>query len=119
MLEQIEPGRRRRPAGRLLLVGLWAVAITWGIVPDAVAAPQSHTVTIEGMRFVPDSLTVNSGDGITWINKDLVAHTVTNKMFASQVVAPNASWSYTALKPGQYPYACTLHPTMKATLNVR
>lgn len=119
MLEQIGAGRHRRPACRLLSVALWAVAATWGIVPAAGAAQQSHTVSIEGMRFVPDGLTVSSGDRITWINKDLVPHTVTNKTFASQVVAPNASWSYTAVKPGQYPYGCTLHPTMKATLSVR
>ena len=95
------------------------VAASRGILPEAGAAQPSHTVTIDGMRLVPDSLTVRRGERVVWVNKDLVAHTVTNKLFASQVIAPNASWGYTALKPGQYPYACTLHPTMKATLIVR
>ena len=110
---------RKRCAGELLLAGLWAVVAMWGLVPEAVAAPQTHTVTIEGMRFLPATLTVRHGDRIVWVNKDLVSHTVTNKFFDSHNVAPNASWTYVARKPGQYPYGCALHPTMTATLIVQ
>ena len=33
---------------------------------------KTHTVTIEGMRFQPEVLTVARGDTIVWVNKDLV-----------------------------------------------
>jgi plastocyanin len=37
-----------------------------------------HTVTIEGMKFQPEELTVASGDVVVWVNKDPVAHTATS-----------------------------------------
>lgn len=86
----------------------------------AAAATTTHTVTIEGMRFHPDSLTVERGDKIVWVNKDLVAHTATAiHAFNSHEIAPQASWTHAASKPGRYTYVCTLHPTMKATLIVK
>lgn len=71
------------------------------------------------MRFVPETLTVRPGDRIVWVNQDLVAHTVTSRSFDSHAIAPNASWTLVARRPGHYPYGCTLHPTMKATLIVQ
>jgi plastocyanin len=86
---------------------------------NAAAAGATHTVVIEGMRFSPDSLTVERGDKIVWVNKDLVAHTATAaNAFDSHEIAPQSSWTYVARKPGHYAYVCTLHPTMKATLIV-
>ena len=41
----------------------------------AVAEPLTHYVVIEQMRFNPPTLTVQRGDRIQWVNKDLVAHT--------------------------------------------
>jgi plastocyanin len=72
------------------------------------------------MRFNPDTLTVERGDTIVWVNKDLVPHTVTAAhTFDSHQIAPQASWTYVARRPGHYAYVCTLHPTMKATLIVK
>ena len=54
-------------------------------------------------------------------NKDLFPHTATAdaKAFDSKAIAPSASWTWVAGKPGTYAYACTFHPTMKATITVR
>jgi plastocyanin len=93
-----------------------------GAASCGAVAAATHTVTIAGMHFNPDSLTVASGDAIVWVNKDLVAHTVTEAgghAFDSHEIAPQASWTYVARKPGRYPYGCTLHPAMKATLIVK
>ena len=90
------------------------------VAASAGAAAATHTVTIEGMRFNPDTLTVERGDTIVWVNKDLVPHTVTAAhAFDSHPIAPQASWTYVARRPGRYAYVCTLHPTMKATLIVK
>ena len=91
------------------------------MLQDANAAPKTYVVTIENMRFSPDALTVQRGDRVVWVNKDLFPHTATalTKAFDSRSIEPNASWTYVARKPGQYAYVCTLHPTMKARFTVR
>ena len=88
---------------------------------DTDAAPGTYLVTIEGMRFNPQTLTVQHGDRVVWTNKDLIPHTASaNSMaFDSRSIAPNASWSYVPRKAGNYPYGCSFHPTMQALLIVR
>jgi plastocyanin len=83
--------------------------------------PTTHTVTIEAMRFQPDVLIVKPGDSIVWVNKDAFPHTVTSQTreFDSQALASGTAWRMTARKKGEFPYVCTLHPTMKAVLRVR
>jgi plastocyanin len=82
---------------------------------------RTHTVTIEGMRFQPERLTVARGDTVVWINKDLVAHTATSGTgrFDSEIIQAEQSWTFTATRKGEYTYICTLHPAMKAMLLVR
>lgn len=90
------------------------------LVTSASAGPgKTYTVTIENMQFNPQELTVHRGDRIVWVNKDLFPHTATAKAFNSGSIAANASWSYVAVKKGDYAYGCTFHPTMKARLTVQ
>lgn len=88
-----------------------------GVAGPAGAA--TVTIAIDGMRFVPAAVSVQRGDTVVWVNRDLVPHTVTaTGAFDSQAIAPGASWSYVAHEAGRYDYVCVLHPTMKATLRV-
>lgn len=89
--------------------------------PAGSGAGRAHTVVIEDMRYHPQTLTVRRGDRITWINEDLVPHTVTatDGRFDSHVIPPDGSWTYVARKAGEYDYRCTLHVTMKGRLVVR
>jgi len=82
---------------------------------------KTHTVTIDGTRFDPETLTVAIGDSIVWINKDPFPHTATSAtgVFDSDQIAPDKTWKFKAAKKGDYPYVCKLHPTMKATLHVQ
>jgi plastocyanin len=84
------------------------------------AATKTHTVTIEGMRFQPESLTVAPGDTIIWVNKDLVPHTATSEAgrFDSRDIPAAKSWRHTVREKGDFAYICTFHPTMKGTLRV-
>lgn len=97
----------------ILFVGAMATA-------PALAAPKTHSVTIEGTRYAPERLTVHQGDHVVWTNKDPFPHTVTGRSggFDSRSIAPNASWRYVADKTGTFPYVCTFHPMMKGTLVV-
>lgn len=105
---------------RIVLVGLLVTGGVASVMSEAGAAPKTHVITIENMRFNPEVLTVQRGERVVWINKDLVPHTVTadNKAFDSRSIEPNASWTYEARKAGEYAYVCTFHPTMKARLTV-
>ena len=91
-----------------------------GAVP-AGAAPKTHTVVVEAMRFAPETLTVQRGDRVVWVNKDLFPHTATASAgtFDSGSIAPSASWTYVAHEAGDHPYLCSLHVTMKGMLSVR
>jgi len=85
------------------------------------ASPTTYTVVIEQMRFNPPALTVQRGDHVTWVNKDLFPHTASanSKAFDSRSIAPDASWTYVAGQPGSYPYRCDFHPAMGGILTVR
>ena len=83
--------------------------------------PATHTVTIEGMAFHPQEVTVAVGDVVVWVNKDLVAHTATSSevgIFDSKLIAAEKSWKLTVRKKGDLAYVCTYHPTMKGILHV-
>jgi plastocyanin len=83
-------------------------------------AATTYTVAIDGVAFVPETLTVHVGEAVVWVNTDPFPHTVTSQTgaFDSQAIAPGQSWSYTPMQAGVFPYLCTLHPTMHATLKV-
>jgi plastocyanin len=106
--------------GRLAaLVGL--IVCTLGLAAAERPESKTHTVTIEGMRFQPERLTVARGDTVVWLNKDLVPHTATSKEggFDSKTIEAEQSWKFTAGEQGEFAYLCTFHPTMAATLRVR
>ena len=108
---------RRHHAARTL-GGLLTLAAAWSVM----AQPVTHTVVIAEMQFSPRSLSVRRGDTVVWINKDFFPHNVTAQQggtFASPELAPNQSWKYVAVEAGSFIYVCTLHPTMKAMLQVK
>ena len=78
-------------------------------------------MTIEGMRFQPEVLTVASPDTIVWVNNDLLPHTATSKTgnFDSKNIQADKSWRYTIRKTGDFAYIFTFHPTLKAMWRVR
>jgi plastocyanin len=81
--------------------------------------------------YEPDSLTVKVGDTIAVDNKDTTPHTVTNgkdatdpnmgKLFDTSIInAGDSADVVTAdLKPGEYPYFCSVHPYMTGSLTVQ
>jgi plastocyanin len=112
-------------AATKIAIGLVAVAamsiLQVGAGAAAVKKATVHTVIIEGMNYVPATLTVAKGDIVVWINKDLFPHTVTaaNGRFDSHEIKADKSWKTVAEKAGEFGYLCTFHPTMKGTLVVK
>ena len=82
--------------------------------------PGPNEVYIQDMVFNPGTITVAANTTIKWTNKDLVVHTVTsdNGLFDSGNIAAGGTWSQTFTAVGTYPYHCTPHPAMTATVVV-
>jgi plastocyanin len=81
---------------------------------------QTHAILIQQMKFAPAELTLNEGDTVTWINRDIVDHNVTeeiNKSWTSGILTAEKSWSMVVMKSADY--MCTLHPVMKGRIVVK
>ena len=100
---------------------MYLIASVFSLPAAERPGPRTHTVSLEGMRFQPDDLTVAPGDTIVWVNKDLVAHTVTSERggFDSKIIQPEQTWTLIIKKKADFDYVCLLHPTMKAMLRVK
>ena len=83
-------------------------------------APAANTVNIANMSFTPGSYTVKAGTTVTWENKDGVPHTVSadDNSFDSGSIAAGAKYTHTFMTAGSFPYHCSFHPGMTATLTV-
>ena len=76
--------------------------------------PGANEVWIQGMAFVPSSITVSAGTTITWTNKDGMTHTVTSDaaLFDSGNIGSGKAYSHNFATAGTYKYHCSIHPTM-------
>lgn len=70
--------------------------------------------------YVPDPIRVKVGQSVTWTNDDSDPHDVTSRggFFYSGPIAAKSSWTWRFLRPGTYPYFCTIHPEMHGTIIV-
>jgi plastocyanin len=104
----------------IMAVGATAIACVVSLAADGGPKSKIHTVTMENMRFQPESVTVAPGDTVVWINRDLVPHTATSKAggFDSQIIQAEEAWRVTVWKKGNFPYVCSFHPAMTAVLRV-
>lgn len=82
-------------------------------------AKQAPVVVIEQMKFVPQTLTIQKGDTITFINKDLVPHDVTeaSEGWKSGTLDPGSSWRFAPQKDEDY--FCSIHVVMKGHIKVQ
>ena len=112
---------RRRQVIFALSTLIAFLAIAPAIVLSKPAKPQTHKVTIKGMKFTPASLTIKAADTVTWENADDRDHTVdaADNSFNSGNIGPNAAFSFTFNKAGKFPYNCGLHPRMRGQVVVQ
>jgi plastocyanin len=76
-------------------------------------------VAIKNFAFSPANLTVTVGTKVVWTQDDSTVHTVTDAgQFDSGTLAQGATYSRTFTTPGTYPYICSIHTYMKATITV-
>jgi plastocyanin len=82
-------------------------------------APLVAYVSIKNMKFNPPDLEVKKGETVEWRNDDITPHTATSASFDSASINPEESWRHTFNDTGNFSYACTFHPDMKAALTVK
>ena len=87
--------------------------------PPAAAAPRTHVVVIDKMKFGPVPQAVRAGDRIRWVNRDMFRHTATAKQGGFDVdLPPGATKVTTVGRAGTFAVICRYHPGMRATLRV-
>ena len=102
-----------------------AGALAAGTASLALAAAGSaatFTIQVRSNAFSPSSLTVSSGDKVTFKNVDRSDHQIVadDGSFASPILRANQSWTTAALTAaGTFRYHDALHPTLKGRLTVK
>jgi plastocyanin len=81
-----------------------------------------NKIEIKDFAFNPHTITVKSGEKITWINRDEEPHTVVSveKQFKkSPALDTDQEFTVVAGSPGTYSYFCSVHPKMTGTIIVK
>lgn len=114
----------------VVLVGAtWIVDRTVATTPDPVASvpapPGAATLAIASFVYDPNPLSVAPGTAIAVTNQDSFKHTVTSgtrdepsDAFDLKLDGAESATFTAPAEPGSYPYICTIHPNMKAMLEV-
>jgi len=105
-------------------------------IPKQLSQVSNSTITnkviIVGVKgpqsFDPNPVKIKVGDTITWVNADIIAHTVTSgvdydpltsgKLFDSNGLITNDVYQLKFAVPGTYYYFCLFHPGMQGQIIV-
>jgi plastocyanin len=94
------------------------------LVSLVVAAPSSAAtinVKITKTGFSPKSVVINFGDTVRWTNSDTTNHQIVadNGSFASPILKPKQTYSFTFKTAGRFPYHDAIHPLLKGVITVK
>lgn len=85
------------------------------------AATNKNTIEIKDFMFNPMTITVRSGETVTWINRDDEPHTVVSvgkKFQKSSALDTDQKFTITIGAAGTYEYFCSVHPKMTGKIVV-
>jgi plastocyanin len=91
----------------------------------------NYNVAIVSYHFQPQTINITTGTNVVWTfwtngTDSGDVHTVTSDnitqsgagIFQSQLMHSGQTFAFTFYSPGNYPYHCSVHPTMKAVVTV-
>ena len=83
--------------------------------------PEPKLIRINEFRFAPSDLSVSVGDTVVWTNDDALLHTTSadSGAWSSPEMSQGERFRFVAVRTGRFPYRCSAHPVMRATLVVR
>ena len=105
----------------IAFLNLSLFAIAGEMKNDDNASGKQNRIEIKDFAFNPQTITVKSGEKVTWINRDEEPHTVVSvgKQFKkSTALDTDQEFTITAGAPGTYEYFCSVHPKMTGTIVV-
>jgi plastocyanin len=88
---------------------------------DDSTSSKQNRIEIKDFAFNPQTITVKSGEKVTWINRDDEPHTIVSvgKQFKkSTALDTDQEFTITVGAPGTYDYFCSVHPKMTGTIVV-
>ncbi|HUP70902.1 MAG TPA: plastocyanin/azurin family copper-binding protein [Acidimicrobiales bacterium] len=121
--------RRRGRLDRRWVAGIGAVTAfvvipACGDDPEPAAggggAPGPTTVVLKDIAFKPGTISVKTGDKVTWRFEDKgIPHNVVagDDSFKSDI-KDSGTFQHTFDKAGTFTYSCTVHPGMNGTVKV-
>ena len=78
-----------------------------------------HLITISDYRFNPQTITIRTGEVLTWKNLDRDAHSISVNEQESPLLTKGQTFSITMTQPGTHEYYSGNHPFMKGTIIVQ
>ena len=105
---------------KLLLPLVAVAALVVGAAPATTASTATKTVQIKRSAFSPTTITIKTGDTITWKNVDTQNHQVVsnNGSFVSPIMGPGKTYSHRFNAAGTYRYHDGLNATVKGVVKV-
>ena len=118
--------------GIIVVVGvlIWGASTNWWQGSNILSTTPSPSteiksgeadVSIENFTFNPNDLKIAKGTKVTWTNNDSTTHNVTsdNGSLKSENIEPGNVFAFTFENTGTFSYNCSIHPQMKATVEVQ
>jgi len=109
----------------IFAIGLYATPDALADTTVSMVAGSSVPGCEELECFSPTTITIVTGESVTWVNDDTMMHFATSGIaptpdgiFDSGMVNAGESWSYTFDEPGTYDYYCMVHAWMVGTVIV-
>ena len=105
----------------IAFLNLSLFAIAGEMKNDDSTSRKQNRIEIKDFAFNPPTLTVKSGEKVTWINRDEEPHTIVSveKQFKkSTALDTDQEFTITAGAPGTYNYFCSVHPKMTGTIEI-
>jgi plastocyanin len=79
------------------------------------------SIPSNGNFYKPQSISINGGTLVKWVNLDKTFHTVTfviAGIYDSGIISPNGIVSHTFFSQGVFNYFCRIHPFMTGVVTV-
>jgi plastocyanin len=105
----------------IAFLNLSLFAIAGEMKNDDNTSSKQNRIEIKDFAFNPQTITVKSGEKVTWLNRDEEPHTIVSvgKQFKkSTALDTDQEFTITAGVPGTYEYFCSVHPKMTGTIIV-
>jgi plastocyanin len=105
---------------KLIIPFVAVAALAVGAAPAAPASTATVTVQIKRSSFVPQTVTIKTGDTVRWVNSDTQNHQVVsnNGSFVSPILGPGKVYTHRFNGGGTYRYHDGLNAAVRGVVKV-